>query len=93
MASIPSSRRHAAPSFSASCARCHSSEPNAGEEGKQLAGEHFWQSFRESTVDHLLDFVSKNMPNGAGGTLSANNYADLVVFILSRTHFPRAPRS
>ena len=74
--------------FSASCARCHSSEPNGGEEGRRLAGDHFWQSFRESTVDHLLDFVSKNMPNGAGGTLSANNYADVVAYILSRNGLP-----
>jgi mono/diheme cytochrome c family protein len=74
--------------FSSSCARCHSSEPNAGEEGKRLAGDHFWQSFRESTVDHLLDFVSKNMPNGAGGSLSANSYADLVAFILSQNGLP-----
>jgi mono/diheme cytochrome c family protein len=75
-------------SFAASCARCHSSEPNAGEEGKALAGAPFWQSFRESTVDHLLDFVSKSMPNGAGGTLSANTYADLVAFILSKNGLP-----
>jgi len=74
--------------FSSSCARCHSSEPNAGEEGRRLAGDHFWQSYRESTVDHLLDFVSKNMPNGAGGSLSANNYADVVAFILSLNGLP-----
>jgi len=80
-----------AASFAASCTRCHSAEPNAGEEGKALAGEAFWQSFRESTVDHLLDFVSKNMPNGAGGTLSANTYADLVAFILSRNSLPAGP--
>ena len=74
--------------FSASCARCHSSEPNGGEEGKRLAGDHFWQSFRESTVDALLDFVSRNMPNGAPGTLSASAYADVVAFILSRNGLP-----
>lgn len=74
--------------FSASCSRCHSAEPNAGEEGRRLAGDHFWQSYRESTVDRLLDFVSKNMPNGAGGTLSANNYADVVAFILNLNGLP-----
>jgi S-disulfanyl-L-cysteine oxidoreductase SoxD len=78
--------------FSASCARCHSSEPNAGEEGRQLVGEHFWQSYRESTVDHLLDFVSKNMPNGNGGSLSAGSYADVVAFILSRNGLPAGTR-
>jgi len=75
-------------SFSSNCTRCHAAEPNAGEEGKNLAGKAFWDSFRESTVDHLLDFVSKNMPNGAGGSLNANTYADLVAFILSRNDIP-----
>jgi len=74
--------------FSASCARCHSSEPNGGDEGKRLAGDHFWQSFRESTVDTLLDYVSRNMPNGAAGTLSTNAYSDVVAFILSRNGLP-----
>jgi mono/diheme cytochrome c family protein len=77
-----------AASFAGSCERCHAAQANAGEEGKNLAGKAFWNSFRESTVDHLLDFVSKNMPNGAGGTLSADTYADLVAFILSRNDLP-----
>src|SRR5262249_23101372 len=58
---------------------------------RNLAGKAFWDSFRESTVDHLLDYVSRNMPNGAGGTLSANTYADLVAFILSRNDLPAGP--
>jgi len=77
-----------AASFSANCARCHSTETN--DEGRRpLVGKAFWQSFRESTVDRLLDYVSKNMPNGAAaGTLDANTYADLVAFILSRNDLP-----
>jgi len=78
-------------SFASSCARCHAAEANGGEEGKNLAGKAFWDSFRESTVDHLLDYVSRNMPNGAGGSLSANTYADLVAFILSRNDLPAGP--
>jgi mono/diheme cytochrome c family protein len=75
-------------SFNSNCTRCHAGTVNDGEEGRSLAGEHFWKSFRESTVDHLLDYVSRNMPNGAGGTLSANVYADLVAYILSRNALP-----
>src|SRR5437762_13731798 len=69
-----------ATSFTASCSRCHSTSANDGEGMKSLAGDPFWKSFRESTVDHLLDYVSRNMPNGAGGSLSASVYADLVAF-------------
>jgi mono/diheme cytochrome c family protein len=75
-------------SFASNCARCHEASANDGEEGKNLAGKVFWQSFRESTVDHLLDYVSRNMPNGAGGTLGATTYADLVAYILSRNDLP-----
>src|SRR5262245_60212552 len=67
-------------SFATYCARCHGAT-NGGDEGRSLAGEPFWKSFRESTVDRLLDYVSRNMPNGAGGTLSADVYAELVAFI------------
>ena len=75
--------------FASTCSRCHSAEPNGGEEGRNLAGKAFWDSFRESTLDHLLDYVSKNMPNGTGaGSLSANTYADLVAYILSRNDLP-----
>jgi len=74
--------------FSTTCTRCHSAATNDGEAGKSLAGDRFWKSFRESTVDKLLDYVSKNMPNGAGGSLSAGVYAELVAFILSKNGLP-----
>jgi mono/diheme cytochrome c family protein len=76
-----------AATFASTCARCHAAAPN-GDEGRNLVGKGFWDSFRESTVDHLLDYVSRNMPNGAGGSLSANTYADLVAFILNKNDLP-----
>jgi mono/diheme cytochrome c family protein len=78
-------------SFAGTCARCHAADANGGEEGRNLAGKAFWDSFRESTVDHLLDYVSRNMPNGNGGSLSASTYADLVAYILSRNDLPSGP--
>ena len=36
----------------------------------------------------LLTFVSKNMPNGQGGTLPAATYNDLVALILKSNGFP-----
>jgi len=77
-----------ASSFATHCSRCHSAEPNEAER-RPLAGKAFWDSFRESTVDRLLDYVSRNMPNGAAaGTLDAAVYGDLVAFILSKNDLP-----
>jgi hypothetical protein len=62
-ASTRSNRLLAEPQASRSnCARCHSVDPN--DKSRSLAGKVFWQSFRESTVDRLLDYVSRNMRNG-----------------------------
>jgi cytochrome c553 len=77
-----------AQSFASYCARCHDVSQTEGEGRRQLAGKAFWQSHRESTVDRFLDYVTKNMPNGAGGTLDAKVYADLVAFIFSRNDLP-----
>ena len=54
--------------FSSTCSRCHT----LGSDGNRpLSGEKFWEGYTQKTVGDLLAFVSKNMPNGQGGTLSA----------------------
>jgi mono/diheme cytochrome c family protein len=72
--------------FSQSCARCHSltADPNS----RPLTGEKFWQGYTQKTVGDLLKFVSANMPNGNGGSLSASAYHDLVALILKSNGFP-----
>lgn len=77
--------------FAAHCSECHGGALEGGE-GPALVGDHFWGSWRESTVDALLTHVSKNMPlsddGSLAGTLSAMTYADLVSYILSSNGFP-----
>lgn len=78
--------------FGEHCAECHGQNLQGGVEGPSLVGDKFWTDWKESTVDSLLGFVSKNMPfDDAGslaGTLSANMYADLVAHILNSNGFP-----
>src|SRR4026209_873967 len=71
--------------FGASCAACHTLTP-AGT--RRLSGETFWQSNTQKSVAELLAYVSKNMPNGNGGSLSPENYNDLVALILKSNGFP-----
>jgi mono/diheme cytochrome c family protein len=76
-----------AATYSAHCARCHGSELE-GVNGRPLVGDVFWRGYQARTVDYLLGFISKNMPNGAGGSLSPGEYVDVAAFILSRNAFP-----
>jgi len=71
--------------FSQSCARCHTLTPDGS---RPVSGEKFWQGFTQKTVADLLTYVSTNMPNGNGGTLSASTYNDLVALILKSNGFP-----
>ena len=53
--------------FSSTCSRCHT----LGADGNRpLSGDKVWEGYAQKTVADLLAFVSKNMPNGQGGTLS-----------------------
>ncbi|MEP7352861.1 MAG: c-type cytochrome [Acidobacteriota bacterium] len=71
--------------FDRSCAGCHV----LATEGKApLVGESFWKSFSQKTVGELLDFVSRNMPNGAPHSLSDSAYADIVALMLKSNGFP-----
>ena len=72
--------------FGASCARCHSLTPGDGR--RPLAGDTFWQKHTQKTVGDLLAYVSANMPNGQGGSLSAASYNDLMALILRSNGLP-----
>jgi mono/diheme cytochrome c family protein len=75
----------ASATFSSSCARCHT----LGADGNRpLSGEKFWEGYTQKSVTDLLTFVSKNMPNGQGGTLPGPAYNDLVALILKSNGFP-----
>jgi len=71
--------------FSSTCSRCHTLTADGN---RPLSGEKFWQGFTQKSVTDLLTFVSKNMPNGQGGTLPAPVYNDLVALILKSNGFP-----
>src|SRR5690242_16567358 len=72
-------------SYGQSCGGCHALTP----EGRApLVGDAFWKSFAQKSVGELLSFVSKYMPNGAPGSLSAAAYQDIVAFVLKSNGFP-----
>jgi mono/diheme cytochrome c family protein len=71
--------------FGATCAGCHTLTADGN---RPLSGESFWQSNTQKSVAELLGYVSKNMPNGNGGSLAQETYNDLVALILKSNGFP-----
>lgn len=71
--------------FGSTCARCHTLSADGN---RPLSGDKFWEGYTQKTVTDLLTYVSKNMPNGQGGTLPAASYNDLVALILKSNGFP-----
>jgi mono/diheme cytochrome c family protein len=74
--------------FGQTCSRCHTLDSQGN---RPLTGDKFWQGFTQKTVADLLTYVSTNMPNGNGGSLSATSYNDLVALILKSNGFPAGP--
>ena len=71
--------------FGASCAGCHALTP---EGNRALSGDRFWQNNTQKTVADLLTYISKNMPNGNGGSLSSDSYRDITALILKSNGLP-----
>jgi len=71
--------------YGQSCSGCHAL---ATEGRSPLVGEPFWKSFAQKTVADLLDYISKNMPNGAPGSLNESTYTDIVAVLLKSNGFP-----
>jgi len=72
--------------FNQSCTNCHTLE--AAGNRRPVTGEKFWEAWTQKTAADLLTWVSANMPNGNGGSLSVPTYRDLVAAILKSNGFP-----
>jgi mono/diheme cytochrome c family protein len=73
--------------FGEHCAGCHG-EALEGKTGPQLAGEIFKGNWNGLTADDLFEYINKSMPRGQPGSLSRDQTADLVAFLLTANGFP-----
>ena len=83
--------------YDASCSSCHlpgldgSSNPTANAKGASLIGARFVQDFGEAKVSALFNKMKRDMPNGKPGSLTDQQYLDLVAFVLQQNKFPTGP--
>lgn len=80
--------RRGAERYADACSRCHRDDLS-GYSG--LRGAKFVDNWREDNLDSLWQRISKTMPAGAPGTLSEQEYLDILAFILEANEFPAGP--
>jgi len=70
------------------CAKCHSADLAGGQDGPALVGADVLKAWDGMTVGELFDRVRTTMPADAPRSLSPQETADVVAFILSLNKCP-----
>ncbi|HUN29748.1 MAG TPA: PQQ-binding-like beta-propeller repeat protein [Alphaproteobacteria bacterium] len=74
--------------YSSSCATCHGANLQ-GQSGPSLTGPRFAKSLvAYGTASQMYDFISKQMPANAPGSLSATQYLSVTAFLLQKNGYP-----
>ena len=74
--------------YSEQCASCHGPELTGGEMAPALAGGEFMAGWDGLTVGDLFERIRISMPQNAPGSLSGQQNADILAFMLSANKFP-----
>jgi mono/diheme cytochrome c family protein len=73
--------------FTQNCASCHG-DALQGEVGPRLVGQNFAPASGNNTVSSIFSFMSSQMPDGNGGSLTHTQYEDVMSYILSKNGYP-----
>jgi cytochrome c len=80
--------KRGAPLYSQKCAHCHAPDLTGGETAPALASPDFKSNWSGLSVDDLFERIKISMPQDNPGSLSRQQTADILAFILSRGGFP-----
>src|SRR5215471_4516168 len=74
--------------YAKECASCHGSELTGGESAPALAGDSFFANWNGLTLGDLFERIRVSIPQNAPGSLSRQQNADILAFILKVNQFP-----
>jgi alcohol dehydrogenase (cytochrome c) len=95
-AALPVARAQESPSYSAEqaaagqkiyekqCVLCHGAGLDDGEFGPMLRGDDFLQRWSGKSVEDLFHYVSDTMPTAQPGSLSQDEYLNVLAYLLSK---------
>jgi alcohol dehydrogenase (cytochrome c) len=66
------------------CNACHGTNLDNGEFGPPLSGEEFLQKWGNRRVDEVFDLIARTMPQSAPGSLTSDQVANLLAYILQK---------
>jgi mono/diheme cytochrome c family protein len=73
--------------YADNCATCHGADFGGSPGAPSLKGPEFMFGWNAKTVGQLTTYVHDNMPPGQAGSLSDQDYADVVAAILGANGF------
>ena len=74
--------------YEQSCAACHGIELAGSGQAPELTGSAFMQVWGERTTSEMFAHIKRQMPPGGGGSLSDQEYTDIVAYVLHRNGLP-----
>ena len=78
--------------FAGHCASCHGAGLGGTGEAPALAGAHFLSDFDGLTLGDLFDRIRTSMPQDNPGSLTREQYADILAYILKANAVPAGTR-
>ena len=70
------------------CSKCHLDDLSGGSNSPPLVGDDFLAGWKGKTVGVLFDEVRMTMPFDSPGTLTPEQCADVIAYILSANKYP-----
>jgi mono/diheme cytochrome c family protein len=74
--------------YSQSCASCHGPDLAGLDTAPSLTGADFNTDFKDLALDDLFERVRTTMPADGPGSLTREQYADVIAYLLSKDQFP-----
>ena len=76
------------PLYSVHCASCHGPDLTGGEMAPGLTGGEFSANWNELSIGDLFERIRVSMPQNDPGSLTRQQNADVLSFILAKGNFP-----
>jgi len=74
--------------YAEQCASCHGAGLSGGQETPALTGGPFLAKWQNRSVNELFETIRVSMPVDRPGSLSRQNYSDILAYMLAANKFP-----